>query len=262
MSEKKISGAVLRRLPVYLHYLKSLPEREQKTISSSAIAAALKLGDVQVRKDLALVSGEGKPKIGYYVSALISRLEKTLGSRNITKAVVVGAGKLGKALMFYEGFPEYGIEINAAFDCDASKYGALASGKEVMPMEKLADYCAAQNIVVSERLFRAFFESRLFVRRKARICKHIRHVESRNALSGDEIELFYIVCSVSVARGFDYRRKYRRVEPLRLSVYRLHCGNLAGEPRLALVLFRREKFFGADGKREHARVRHIFGRGI
>ena len=148
MSEKKISGAVLRRLPVYLHYLKSLPEREQKTISSSAIAAALKLGDVQVRKDLALVSGEGKPKIGYYVSALISRLEKTLGSRNITKAVVVGAGKLGKALMFYEGFPEYGIEINAAFDCDASKYGALASGKEVMPMEKLADYCAAQNIKI------------------------------------------------------------------------------------------------------------------
>ena len=148
MSEKKISGAVLRRLPVYLHYLKSLPEREQKTISSSAIAAALKLGDVQVRKDLALVSGEGKPKIGYYVSAPISRLEKTLGRRHITKAAAVGAGNPGQALMSYEGLPEYGIEINAAFDCDASKYGALASGKEVMPMEKLADYCAAQNIKI------------------------------------------------------------------------------------------------------------------
>ena len=115
---------------------------------ATVIAEALGLNDVQVRKDLALVSGEGKPKIGYYVSALISRLEKTLGSRNITKAVVVGAGKLGKALMFYEGFPEYGIEINAAFDCDASKCGALASGKEVMPMEKLADYCAAENIKI------------------------------------------------------------------------------------------------------------------
>ena len=135
MMDKKIPKAVLMRLPIYLHYLKTLPRSEKKTISSSVIAGALKLGEVQVRKDLALVSGAGKPKIGYFVDELIGHLEHVLGSRNITKAVIVGAGKLGKALMFFDGFPEYGIMIDTAFDCDGSKCGPLERGKQVLPME-------------------------------------------------------------------------------------------------------------------------------
>lgn len=148
MMDKKIPKAVLMRLPIYLHYLKTLPRSEKKTISSSAIAGALKLGEVQVRKDLALVSGAGKPKIGYFVDELIGHLEHVLGSRNITKAVIVGAGKLGKALMFFDGFPEYGIMIDTAFDCDGSKCGPLERGKQILPMEKLKDYCRSENIKI------------------------------------------------------------------------------------------------------------------
>ena len=65
MNGYSIPKATLGRLPQYLQYLKSLPESSRNTISATAIAKGLSLGDVQVRKDLAAVSGAGKPKIGY-----------------------------------------------------------------------------------------------------------------------------------------------------------------------------------------------------
>lgn len=148
MCAKNIPQAVLKRLPAYLHYLRSISASEKKTISSSAIAKALKLGEVQVRKDLAIVSGAGKPKIGYYIAELISHIEEALGSGKTTKAVIVGAGKLGKALFFYDGFPEYGTVICAAFDNDVAKCGKVAPGKEILSMDRLKDYCASEEIKI------------------------------------------------------------------------------------------------------------------
>lgn len=65
MNEYSIPKATRGRLPLYLQYLKSLPAVKGATISATAIANGLSLGDVQVRKDLATVSGAGRPKIGY-----------------------------------------------------------------------------------------------------------------------------------------------------------------------------------------------------
>ena len=74
------------------------------------------LGDVQVRKDLASVSGAGKPKLGYITNVLINQIEEALGYNRTTKAVLVGAGKLGRALLQFDEFQKYGVEISAAFD--------------------------------------------------------------------------------------------------------------------------------------------------
>ena len=71
---QKISKATFARLPVYLNYLKSLPETGNPYISATGIAAALGMGEVQVRKDLASVSGAGKPKVGYVVRDLMATL--------------------------------------------------------------------------------------------------------------------------------------------------------------------------------------------
>ena len=117
MNGYSIHKATLGRLPQYLQYLKSLPESYGSTISATAIAKGLSLGDVQVRKDLAAVSGAGKPKIGYEKAKLIGDLERHLGYESLTNAVLVGAGKLGKALLDYNGFDEFGVQIVAAFDC-------------------------------------------------------------------------------------------------------------------------------------------------
>ena len=73
MQHKELSKAVLKRLPGYLAYLKSLPEDSSPFISATSIANALNMGEVQVRKDLAVVSKAGKPKIGYPRADLVEK---------------------------------------------------------------------------------------------------------------------------------------------------------------------------------------------
>lgn len=143
---KTVSRATLGRVPVYLKYLKALPEGE-KYISATKIAANLKLGDVLVRKDLQMISGEGKPKVGYEKNELMSKLGEYL--ENVDKrnrAVIVGAGKLGCALLGYPGFSDFGVDIVAAFDTDEKKIGTHAGGKQIYSANEFKKFCLDNNI--------------------------------------------------------------------------------------------------------------------
>ena len=113
MTRKEISKSVLKRLPGYLAYLKTIAGDASPYISATALAAALGMGEVQVRKDLAMVSDGGRPKIGYLRESLIDDIEQFLGYDNTTDAVLIGAGKLGQALCGYSGFEAYGLNILA-----------------------------------------------------------------------------------------------------------------------------------------------------
>ena len=139
-----ISKATLSRLPAYLHYLENVTSEH---ISAPAIARELGLGEVLVRKDLSLVCGKGKPKTGYATDALKASLKAALGVNHVTPAVLVGAGKLGTALMDYSGFRDYGMEIIAAFDIDAEK-SRNASGKPVYSMEQLRRFCQMHDVKI------------------------------------------------------------------------------------------------------------------
>ncbi len=147
MEAKKISKSVLKRLPGYLSYLKSLPESAQAHISATALANALGMGEVQVRKDLAMVSDGGRPKIGYLREALIDDIEQFLGYDNTTDAVLIGAGKLGQALLAYKGFDEYGLNIMAAFD-RSPKMEKTEEGKPVYPISKLEQFCRNHKVLM------------------------------------------------------------------------------------------------------------------
>lgn len=147
MDEKKVSKSVLKRLPVYLSYLKSIPEPAPENISATALASALGMGEVQVRKDLAIVSNGGRPKIGYCRESLIDDIEQFLGYDNTTVAVLIGAGKLGQALMGYSGFEEYGLDIMAAFDLHPS-IERTEEGKPVYPMTELARFCRQHKVLM------------------------------------------------------------------------------------------------------------------
>lgn len=148
VERKEISKSVLKRLPGYLTYLKNMPEDAPPHISATALANALGMGEVQVRKDLALVSDGGRPKIGYRRESLIDDIEQFLGYDNTTDAVLVGAGKLGRALLGYEGFEEYGLNILAAFDADANKIGMDESGKPVYALDKLPSFCKTHKVLM------------------------------------------------------------------------------------------------------------------
>ena len=147
MEPKKISQSVLKRLPGYLAYLKSLPEATSPHISATALANALGMGEVQVRKDLAMVSDGGRPKIGYLREALIDDIEQFLGYDNTTDAILIGAGKLGQALMGYKGFDEYGLNILAAFD-KRPKMEKTDEGKPVYSIDKLESFCRTHKVLM------------------------------------------------------------------------------------------------------------------
>ena len=145
--EKKISKFVLKRLPGYLSYLKSLPEDAPPHISATTLANALGMGQVQVRKDLAMVSDGGRPKIGYLRKDLIVDIEQFLGYDNTTDAVLIGAGRLGQALMGYRGFEEYGLNILAAFDARPAM-DRTADGTPIYPVSELERFCREHKVLM------------------------------------------------------------------------------------------------------------------
>lgn len=127
---REVPVTSLQRLPVYLNYLKSLDDYDS-FISSGAIARALGMGEVLVRKDLAYTPAQGRTRVGYRVGELVAAIEDFLGCNNRRSAVIFGAGELGSALLSYGGFSNYGIDIVAAFDNDPSKIDKCVSGKPV-----------------------------------------------------------------------------------------------------------------------------------
>ena len=146
--EKEISRATLKRLPTYLSYLKALPSEASANISARALAAGLHMGEVQVRKDLALVSDGGRPKIGYNREHLIADIENFLGYGNSNDAVLIGAGKLGRALLGYGGFAEYGLNIVAAFDANDTLIGTTNGDKPIMHLSRLGEVCQRYKIKI------------------------------------------------------------------------------------------------------------------
>ncbi len=147
MEKSKITKAVLGRLPQYLAYLREISEQEIPYVSATKIAAALSLGEVQVRKDLNAVCGKGKPKRGYNTIELMRCIESCLGQRSATPAVLVGAGRLGKALLEYDEFERYGVRIMAAFD-NNEQILRPHKNLEVLPMTQFSEFCRTNEVKI------------------------------------------------------------------------------------------------------------------
>ncbi len=147
MERKDISKSVLKRLPIYLSYLKNIPDGGSPYISATALANALSMGEVQVRKDLAMVSDGGRPKLGYLRENLIEDISQFLGYDNTTGAILVGAGKLGQALLGYSGFAHYGLDILAAFD-DKPFADKTNEGKPVYSIDKMQSFCRTNKVLM------------------------------------------------------------------------------------------------------------------
>lgn len=144
MQSTKVSKKILARLPAYLDYLKSLPVSVEN-VSATTIARALDLGDVLVRKDLAKVSHTGRRKTGRSRAQLIREITEFMNFAAETDTIIVGAGKLGQALLDYSGFGEAGLNIMAAFD--SSPKAALSdAGKPIYPMNRLDAFCRRYDI--------------------------------------------------------------------------------------------------------------------
>jgi len=137
-----ISIETIKRLPLYLRILKSKKDENIANISSTTIANELKLNSIQVRKDLAAISKVyGKPGIGFEVNKLIEDINDFLDLNNTKDVIIVGAGRLGQALLNYNQF-ENEISIKMAFDKDKTK----CNDKNIFHISKMQNLIKKMNI--------------------------------------------------------------------------------------------------------------------
>lgn len=146
MNKKNLlSRQALKRLPIYMSYLKSLDVDDMEYISSATVAEALDMNDVQVRKDLAAVCrSAGIPKKGFVVRDLIGGISDFLGYSEGNDAILIGAGNLGMALMSYRGFDNYGINIVAAFDSRPE----VIDNKRIFDVSLVGEMCKKMNVKI------------------------------------------------------------------------------------------------------------------
>ncbi len=136
----------IRRLPSYLHIIRQAANEGHEFISGTLIAQELKLEPIQVRKDLSITGIIGKPKRGYPTKALFAAIERFLGWDNIQKAVLVGVGNLGSALIGYQEFKNHGLHVIAAFDHDEKKIGTKVYNVTIHSIASINKILSENNI--------------------------------------------------------------------------------------------------------------------
>lgn len=140
MKKSKISTAVIRRLPRYYRYLTDLDLKGTERISSGALSVAMGITASQIRQDLSCFGEFGQQGYGYNVANLCREIGDILGITRGRKAILLGAGNLGRALMENFHFEHAGFELKTAFDVDPNIVHKSLAGVPVLDISELEDY--------------------------------------------------------------------------------------------------------------------------
>ena len=135
---RKISESTVRRLSLYLRFLEQFAAQGHATASSAELARRGGTTSAQVRKDLSLFGSFGKRGLGYSVPALTARIRDILGLKRTYRVVLVGAGRIGGALVQYPGFRQRGFHVAAIYDKDPRKVGSRWNGLVVRDVRHIA----------------------------------------------------------------------------------------------------------------------------
>lgn len=146
--DKNVPIPVLRRMPAYLSFVKTLQKQGEKFVSSTRIAEYMEIDSTQVTKDLSHTGISGKTRVGYEVDSFVTVLEDFLGFSRMDSAFLVGAGSLGSALLQDKGLSAFGLQIEAAFDSDKAKIGTKVNDIEIFHIDQLRVMAAERNVVI------------------------------------------------------------------------------------------------------------------
>ncbi len=146
---KKISPAVIKRLPRYYRYLGELIENDVNRISSKELSDKMKVTASQIRQDLNNFGGFGQQGYGYNVKYLYDEIAKILGIDHTHNMIIVGAGNLGQAIVNYEDFAKRGFIIKGVFDNNPELEGKLVKDVSVMMPDKMEDFIKNNNIEIA-----------------------------------------------------------------------------------------------------------------
>lgn len=149
MEEKRISKAVISRLPRYYRYLGELIQEKVERISSKELSIRMKVTASQIRQDLNNFGGFGQQGYGYNVKYLHNEIGKILGIDRENNLIVIGGGHLGQAIANYANFERRGFYIKAIFDIDPEIIGKEVRGVRVYSMGELEDFIKKNDIHIA-----------------------------------------------------------------------------------------------------------------
>lgn len=147
--EKKISSAVIKRLPRYYRYLSELLDQGIDRISSQELSRQMSVTASQIRQDLNNFGGFGQQGYGYNVEILKGEIGKILGLDRQYQVIILGAGNLGQALANYVGFEKRGFIVSAIFDIDPEKIGRMVGSLKVHDMKELPVYVEENSVDIA-----------------------------------------------------------------------------------------------------------------
>ncbi|MFI3252820.1 MAG: redox-sensing transcriptional repressor Rex [Eubacteriales bacterium] len=144
----KVSTAVIRRLPRYYRYLSELQNKGTTRISSGALGKAMGLTASQIRQDLSCFGEFGQQGYGYTVSSLREEVAEIMGITRGNRAIILGVGNLGRALLENFPFGEYGFQIMAAFDVNPLVVGTQLQDVPVYDVSELSSFLEKEPVSV------------------------------------------------------------------------------------------------------------------
>lgn len=144
--EKKISMAVIRRLPRYFRYLTDLLKVDIKRISSKELSERMGITASQIRQDLNCFGGFGQQGYGYNVESLYREIGKILGVDRRFSTIIVGAGNMGNALANYTNFKKRGYDLIGVFDVSTDRVGKEINGIKILHMDEMERFIAQNKV--------------------------------------------------------------------------------------------------------------------
>ena len=146
---RKISSAVIKRLPRYYRYLGDLLDNDITRISSKELSEKMNITASQIRQDLNNFGGFGQQGYGYNVQYLYTEIGKILGVNQTNNIIIIGAGNLGQALANYQDFEKRGFSIKAIFDVNPRLIGLTVRGVEIMDIEKIGEFVKNNDVRIA-----------------------------------------------------------------------------------------------------------------
>ena len=146
MADKKISAAVIKRLPRYYRYLSELLDNGIERISSGELSKQMKVTASQIRQDFNNFGGFGQQGYGYSVEKLRDEIAHILGLDHHYNTVIMGAGNIGQALIGYPNFRDQGFNILGVFDINPTVVGRMIRGVWTYHVDELESFAGNNRI--------------------------------------------------------------------------------------------------------------------
>ena len=149
VERRKISRAVISRLPRYYRYLGDLLEIGVERISSNDLSKKMNVTASQIRQDLNNFGGFGQQGYGYNVKYLYTEIGKILGLDILHPMIILGAGNLGQALANYVDFEKRGFELVGIFDINPVLEGMGVRGIEIKMISDLPFFLKEKKVEIA-----------------------------------------------------------------------------------------------------------------